>query len=168
MHLTKRDGCVAGIAAVITGVVLTVAQTNTSALIGPSTYSWALMKAKKTAVGEMRQVLKGPTATLEELEVHITDLNPGQASHPPHHHPNEELILLETGTVETLSNGKWVRLGPGSVILNGSESWHSLRNVGTEPAQYFVVNWRTPATDAIAARNPAGTPEMQQPSRSPR
>jgi XRE family transcriptional regulator, regulator of sulfur utilization len=98
--------------------------------------------------------MKAPTATLEELEVHITRLNAGQSSHPPHHHPNEELILLDQGIVETLSNGKWVRLEPGSVILNASESWHSLRSVGPGTAQYFVVNWRTPATDEIAARNP--------------
>lgn len=168
MKLTRRDGIVAGITAVITGSALTLAQMGSSGIIGPSTYSWSSMKANKTQVGEMRQVLKGPTATLEELEVHITDLNPGQASHPPHHHPNEELILLETGTVETLSKGHWVRLEPGSVIMNGSESWHSLRNVGAEPAQYFVVNWRTPATDAIAARNPSGAQEVQQPAGQPR
>ena len=155
LKLTKRDLAVASVAAGVTGGVFALAPAAT-AVIGPSTYPWTAMKAKETPVGEMRQVLKGPTATLEELEVHITDLNAGQASHPPHHHANEELILLERGTVETLSNGKWVRLEPGSVILNGSESWHSLRNVGSEQAQYFVVNWRTPATDAIAAKS---TPE---------
>lgn len=157
LKLTKRDLAVAAAAAGLTGGVFALAPAATG-IIGPSTYPWDAMRVNKTAVGEMRQVLKGPTATLEELEVHITALNAGQASHPPHHHANEELILLERGTVETLSEGKWVRLGPGSVILNGSEAWHSLRNVGTEPAQYFVVNWRTPATDAIAAKTPPDSP----------
>lgn len=153
LKLTRRDLAIAAAAAGVTGCVFALAPAATG-VIGASTYAWDAMKANKTPVGEVRQVLKGPTATLEELEVHITDLNAGQASHPPHHHANEELVLLERGTVETLSNGKWVRLGPGSVILNGSESWHSLRNVGSDQAQYFVVNWRTPATDAIAAKNP--------------
>ena len=154
MKLTKRELAIAATSVCLTGGVFALAQVATTGVIGASTYPWEAMQAKKTPVGEMRQVLKGPTATLEELELHITTLNPGQASHAPHHHANEELILLRQGTVETLSNGEWKRLGPGSVILNSSESSHSLRNVGQDPAQYFVVNWRTPATDAIAAKNP--------------
>lgn len=152
MHISRRDTIVALGAACLTGGVFVLAQTAAPGVLGASTFAWDSLKANKTPVGEVRQVLKAPTATLEELEVHITTLNAGQSSHPPHHHPNEELVLLQQGTVETLSKGKWVRLGPGSVILNGSESWHSLRNVGDQPAQYFVVNWRTPATDAIAAK----------------
>lgn len=151
LGLTKRDLAVAVAAAGLTGGVYALAQTATN-IIGASVYPWDAMKVNKTPVGESRQVMRGPTATLEELEVHITTLNAGQSSHPPHHHPNEELVLIDKGTVETLSNGQWRRLGPGSVIFNGSESWHSLRSVGDVPAQYFVVNWRTPATDAIAAK----------------
>lgn len=165
MKLTRRDLAVATLGAGLSGCVFALAPAVTG-VIGSSTYPWDAMKANKSPVGETRQVIKGPTATLEELEVHITDLNAGQSSHPPHHHANEELILLERGTVETLSRGKWVRLGPGSVVLNGSEDWHSFRNVGTDQAQYFVVNWRTPATDAIAARNPpdgTGTPPPVHP-----
>ena len=153
LKLTRRETAVGAIAAVATGSVFALAQAADPGIIGASVYPWEAMKMSKTPVGEVRQVIKGPTATLEQLELHITTLNPGASSHPPHHHPNEELILIREGTVETLSNGKWERLGPSSVIFNSSESWHSLRNVGTEPAQYFVVNWRSPATDEIAKKN---------------
>ena len=153
LKLTRRDMGVAAIAAAMTGTILALAQAAPSGIIGASVYSWDAMRVSRTPVGEFRQVLKGPTATLEQLEVHITTLDTGASSHPPHHHPNEELVLISKGTVETLSNGKWERIGPGSVIFNGSESWHSLRNVGSEAAQYFVVNWRSPATDVIAKEN---------------
>ena len=49
----------------------------------------------------------------KELELHVTTLNPGFASHPPHKHPNEELVILREGTVEALSGGVWKRAGAG-------------------------------------------------------
>src|SRR5947209_7065631 len=87
-------------------------------IIGASVFDWNTFKAQKTAVGEVRSVVKGPTATLDELEMHVTTLNPGKEPHPPHKHPNEELVLLDKGTVEALVNGEWKKVGPGSVIFN--------------------------------------------------
>jgi XRE family transcriptional regulator, regulator of sulfur utilization len=115
-------------------------------VIGESVYDWNSLKVQKTPIGETRAIVRGPTATLDELEMHATTLNPGQASHPPHKHPNEELVILDSGTVEALVNGEWKRLGPGSVIFNASNVLHALRNVGDTPAQYHVINWRTDKT----------------------
>jgi quercetin dioxygenase-like cupin family protein len=118
----------------------------TSAKLGPTVFDWAKMEVKATDVGALRSLVRQPTATLDELEMHITTLNPGLASHPPHHHPNEELVIVREGTVEVLSGGAWKRVGPGSVIFNASNSPHALRNVGATPATYHVINWKTPAT----------------------
>jgi hypothetical protein len=41
-----------------------------------------------------------------------------------------------------------VRLGPGSVIFNGSNELHGLRNVGQDQAIYHVINVQTAATPA--------------------
>jgi uncharacterized cupin superfamily protein len=73
--------------------------------------------------------------------MHVTTLNPGQTSHPPHRHVNEELIILREGQCETLSNGVWVKVSPGSVVFNASNVLHGFRNIGTEPATYHVINW---------------------------
>ena len=115
------------------------------AILGPATFDWNDMKPVATATGAVRSLYKGPTATLPELEMHVTTLNPGATSHPPHKHFNEELVIIRAGSVETLSNGKWVRLGPGSVIFNASNSLHGLRNVGSTAAVYHVINWSTRA-----------------------
>ncbi len=150
--LTKRDFCVAAITALVTtaalGAAAALAQEarehgSARTILGPATFDWKDMKAVATPTGEVRSLYKGPTATLPELEMHVTTLNPGTTSHPPHHHLNEELVIIREGTVETLSGGKWVRLGPGSVIFNASDSLHGLRNVGTTPAVYHVINWST-------------------------
>jgi quercetin dioxygenase-like cupin family protein len=74
----------------------------------------------------------------------VTTLNPGMASHPPHQHANEELVIIREGTVEALVQGEWKRVGPGSVIFNASNQLHGLRNVGTGPATYHVINWSSP------------------------
>jgi XRE family transcriptional regulator, regulator of sulfur utilization len=137
--LKTRDVIVAAIAAAATlGVVAIAAE---KPILGPATFDWDKMTVTKTDVGEIRNLVRQPTATLDELEMHITTLNPGLSSHPPHQHLNEELVIIKTGTVETLSGGKWVRLGAGSVIFNASNSPHALRNVGTTPATYHVINW---------------------------
>jgi quercetin dioxygenase-like cupin family protein len=109
-------------------------------------FDWNTFTVKPTAVGSTRSVVSAPTATLENLEIHITTLNPGQMPHPPHRHPNEELVLIDQGTVEAFNNGVWKRVGPGSIIFNASNEVHGLRNVGTTPAQYHVINVKTAAT----------------------
>ena len=117
---------------------------------------WDSVPAKKTDVGSLRQLVRAPTATLDELELHVTTLDPGQTSHAPHRHPNEELVIVREGTVEALVQGEWKRVGAGSVIFNASNQLHALRNVGAGPATYFVVNWSSPGAKRL--------PEAQVPA----
>ncbi|HWA96203.1 MAG TPA: cupin domain-containing protein [Terracidiphilus sp.] len=110
-------------------------------IMGPTVFLWQDMKVEKTNVGEVRHLCKAPTATLDQLEMHVSTLNPGLMSHQPHRHVNEELIIIREGECETLSDGKWVKVGPGSVVFNASNSLHAFRNIGTTPATYHVINW---------------------------
>jgi quercetin dioxygenase-like cupin family protein len=120
-------------------------------------FAWNSIAAKPTEVGQYRQFMRGRTATLDELEIHATTLNPGQSSHAPHKHPNEELVILASGKLEAMSNGKTRQLGPGSVIFNASNQMHSVRNVGDVPATYHVINWSSPGQgrDGAAGAKPA-------------
>jgi XRE family transcriptional regulator, regulator of sulfur utilization len=120
-------------------------------ILGPTVFKWDDMKVTKTSTGEVRSLVKQPTATVDELEMHITTLNPGVMSHPPHRHVNEELIIMDTGECETLSDGKWIKVGPGDVIFNASNSLHGFRNIGTTPATYHVINW-SPNKDIAASK----------------
>lgn len=107
-------------------------------------FEWTALEAKSTGTGARRDVMRTPTPTLDELEIHITTLNVGQVSHPPHQHPEEELLIVKEGTVETLQNGKASRLGPGSIIFHSSNDLHNIRNAGPTPATYHVVQWKVP------------------------
>jgi quercetin dioxygenase-like cupin family protein len=113
-------------------------------IMGSSIFDWTKLEVKKTAKGESRKVLQAPTATLDELECHITTLNPGQEAHPPHQHPDEELIIVKEGTVESLVNGELKIVGPGSVIFQAANQMHSIRNAGETPATYHVIKWNSP------------------------
>ena len=104
-------------------------------------FDWSAIPYKAASFGSGRQFFKGPTATLEQLDVHVTTLNPGQAPHPPHQHANEELIIVKEGTVEFLLNGAWKKTGAGSVIFVASNQLHGLRNPGPGPATYHVISW---------------------------
>jgi quercetin dioxygenase-like cupin family protein len=107
-------------------------------------WEWTSLEAKPTSIGSVRTVIRSPTPTLDELEIHITTLNPGEVSHPPHKHPEEELLIVKEGTVETLQDGVASRLGPGSIIFQASNEMHNIRNAGSTPATYHVIQWRVP------------------------
>ncbi len=144
--ITRRDLVVALIA--VTCTVGAFAVADELPVIGSSVFDWNAVPAKPTEVGSVRSFFKVRTPTLEQLEVHVTTLNPGKSPHPPHRHPNEEMLIIRQGTVEALVNGEWKQAGPGSVIFFASNQLHGLKNVGTEPAVYHVINFKTAATPA--------------------
>jgi XRE family transcriptional regulator, regulator of sulfur utilization len=141
--MTRRERGFA-LAALLLGIGLGTTVRSQADVQHSAVFDWTDMTASKTAVGEVRQVLRKPTATLDELEMHITTLNPGQTSHAPHRHPNEELIVIDEGTVEAFNNGAWKRIGKGSIIFNASNELHGIRNVGDSPTTYHVINWTSP------------------------
>jgi XRE family transcriptional regulator, regulator of sulfur utilization len=140
MGITRRDA-IAGLAVLPSAFSALAGAGENEKIMGPTVFNWNEMKPEKTPVGEVRHLCKSPTATVDQLEMHVTTLNPGLAPHPPHRHVNEELIIIREGDCETLSDGKWVKVGPGSVVFNASNSLHGFRNVGTTPATYHVINW---------------------------
>ena len=143
--MTRRDLCVALIAVsvTLTGVAATQPKAET---LGSQVFDWKDMVAKPNTTGEVRTVVRAPTVTLDELEIHITTLKPGLASHAPHQHPNEEMLIVRDGTVEALVNGQLKRVGPGSIIFQASNTLHNIKNVGDVPATYHVINWKSPLT----------------------
>jgi len=142
--ITRRDMVIALIA--VSATLCVVVAHSETPVMQSSAFDWNAISAKPTNVGSVRQFFKSPTATLDELECHVTTLNPGAQSHPPHKHPNEELVIVREGTVECLVNGEWKRVGPGSVIFNASNQLHAIRNAGTGPATYHVINWQSPGS----------------------
>lgn len=114
-------------------------------------FDWDKLEVKSSGVGERRDVARNPTATLEEFECHISTLNPGLPSHPPHRHPQEELIIIKEGSLDVHINGVDHRVGPGSLFFFASYDSHAVKNIGTVPATYYVFNFATAATKTTPA-----------------
>jgi XRE family transcriptional regulator, regulator of sulfur utilization len=144
--LSRRELMIALIATV--GTAGAFAAADRLPLIGSAVFDWNSVPVKSTEVGSVRSFFTVRTPTLEQLEVHVTTLDPGKSPHPPHRHPNEEMIIVRQGTVEALIDGAWKRVGPGSVIFFASNQLHGLKNVGTDQAVYHVINFKTAATPA--------------------
>jgi quercetin dioxygenase-like cupin family protein len=145
MSLTRRDVAVAVSTACVALALGSVAGTAPG-LLNSAVYDWKTMKAEPTASGEVRRVFRSRTATLDELECHVTTLKAGLPSHPPHAHANEEVLIVREGDVEVFYRNEWHPAGPGSVIFLTGTDPHGIRNAGATPATYHVLAWRPPGT----------------------
>ncbi len=117
--------------------------------LGSTVFNWPDLAVKTSPKGEGRFVADAPSPTLEKFEMHISTLNPGYASHPPHHHPQEEMLLLKEGSIETSINGKKQVAGPGDLVFFASHDVHNAVNTGQVPATYYVINFYTAATGTV-------------------
>ena len=140
--ITKRDFVAAAVAASVTLACVSLAD-DAGKPLDSTAWNWQDFTAKKTEVGERRDVVRRRTRTLDELEMHITTLNPHTASHPPHTHPNEEMLIVKDGTLQAHVNGKEIAVGAGAVLFFASMQPHAVQNTGDAPATYYVVNWAT-------------------------
>lgn len=125
---------------------LLAADTAPKPRLGSRVFPWEAFEVKPTASGLRRDVANHATKTLTVFESHITTLRPGQASHAPHRHPQEELIIVKEGQLEISINGAKQRAGAGSVFFYASIDAHAVRNVGDTAATYWVINLTTPET----------------------
>jgi XRE family transcriptional regulator, regulator of sulfur utilization len=155
---TRRDLAVAAFAAAFTFVCVTHAD-EAGSLLDSTAWQWLALTPKKTDVGERREVVRQATRTLDELEMHVTTLNPHAASHAPHTHPNEEMVIVKEGTLQAHVNGTEIVVPAGGVLFFASLQPHAVQNIGATPATYYVINWKSPGTSTkrIPAA-PSGAP----------
>jgi len=96
-------------------------------------------KVKDNGKSKSRAVLNGQTHSGFPIEMHITELNPGESPHPPHHHVHEEAMFIQRGELDVTVNGKTTRLTPGSLFYVFSNDEHGVKNPGPDKVQYFVT-----------------------------
>jgi quercetin dioxygenase-like cupin family protein len=121
-------------------------KTAPTAKLRSTVFDWMKLTATPTPNGERRDVLDGPTDTVDKLHVHITTLRPGTDSGAPRRHLQEEVIVVKEGLVEAHIDGRTQTAGPGSVFYFAANAVTRLRNAGDGPATYVVIYYYTPLT----------------------
>lgn len=118
-------------------------KTSATPLPGPNlVIDWPDLTVQKNAKGEVRQIFTAATARFQKIDLHATTLNPGETSHPPHVHPEAEIILVRTGDVEELIDGVPHTAKGGDLVLLTPGSPHNIKNTGATPAVYYALQWR--------------------------
>jgi quercetin dioxygenase-like cupin family protein len=86
-----------------------------------------------------RVYFNGPTAQLAALAAGLVTLEPGAEPHPPHRHPEEEIMIVGEGAGEFSINGIATPVQAGDALFAESNVLHGVRNTGqTRMTFYFI------------------------------
>jgi quercetin dioxygenase-like cupin family protein len=139
MSLSRRDFA-AALPVLLSGARLVAAQQGqTPGHLPSGVYVFADLPLRRTDTLEYRPIIQGQTIDACSFSVHESSLAPGSQPHPPHHHKGEEIFLILDGTLEVTINGTPSRVTRGSVAFIGSGDEHGIRNLGDQPAKYYVI-----------------------------
>jgi (S)-ureidoglycine aminohydrolase len=106
---------------------------------------WKDYVTKQTDKGQSRPIFDRPSSMFKRFDVHATTLNPGFASHLPHTHRAEEIILMIKGNGEMQIGEIFHRTSPGDVILLNSNIPHAIKNTSNAQCSYFAIQWHSNA-----------------------
>ena len=143
MHTTRRDQ-LAFLLPALAAITADSARSADAPTLKSVAYRFEDLPSRHNGQNISHAIFDGLTHTGFRIEAHETELGPGQEPHPPHHHANEEMMLICDGTLDFTVNGKTTRLGPGGLGFAGSNDEHGVKNPSTDTrARYFVIAFGT-------------------------
>ncbi|MFB9293044.1 cupin domain-containing protein [Persicitalea jodogahamensis] len=122
-------------------------------LIPADVYRWNEVPVTRNTHSQQRTFLEGTTPAFRHLKVHATTVPAGQAAHPGHAHPDEELIIVKAGQLTVTIAGKTETLKAGSVALILPDDFHGFENRGDQPVSYYIMRYEARAPDPKRAAN---------------
>ena len=137
MSLSRRD--LSMILPALAATLPVAALADDKKMLETQAFDYPDLPVKTNGQNHSRAVFDWQTHTGYPVELHMTELGPGQVPHAPHHHSHEEVMMLRKGVLDATYGGKTVHLTAGSVIYMASNVEHQWRNPGPEPAEYFVI-----------------------------
>lgn len=102
---------------------------------------WKQVPYKPHDKGGIRRIFDQSTVMCKRFEMHVTTLNPGLWSHPPHTHRAAEILLLIENTAQESIDGVLHPAEVGDVIFLESNAPHGIQNTGAKPCTYFAFQF---------------------------
>jgi len=81
----------------------------------------------------------GPTEQLAALASGLVTLEPGAQPHPPHRHPEEEIMIVGEGTGEFSLNGVSTQVKMGDMLFAEANVLHGVRNTGATRLTFYFI-----------------------------
>ncbi|GAC1466116.1 MAG: hypothetical protein NVSMB9_06350 [Isosphaeraceae bacterium] len=92
-------------------------------------------------MGKVGVYIQGNTPGSQNFVTGRFVLEPGQTPHAPHKHPEEEVMVIESGEGEIFCDGKTTKVGPGSVMYTTPDAPHGIVNKGQGKLVFYFVKW---------------------------
>lgn len=99
-------------------------------------------KTEKHPFGELTVFFDGKTGGLKSLVAGTLLLYPGQEPHPPHQHPEEEIMIVTEGQGTIVVGGKTYQVENGAIMFSEANKLHGVKNTGSQPFRFYYMKWR--------------------------
>jgi quercetin dioxygenase-like cupin family protein len=98
------------------------------------------LSAEGAAPGAKAYVhFNGPTEQLAALASGLVTLEPGAQPHPPHRHPEEEIMIVGEGSGEFFVNGVATQVKTGDMVFAEANVLHGVKNTGQARMTFYFV-----------------------------
>jgi quercetin dioxygenase-like cupin family protein len=91
--------------------------------------------------GDQRTFLEGPTQELKSLTVGSIVLKPGDEPHPPHRHPEEEIMLITSGRGTIFVEGKTAPVKTGDLMYSAGNHAHGIKAAADSELAFYYFKW---------------------------
>lgn len=92
--------------------------------------------------GDLRVYFDGRTDQLGAMTFGSLQLKPGMSPHPPHQHPEEEIMVVTEGSGEISVEGKVTKVAAGAAMYCGANKLHGIVNTGKTPLLFYYLKWK--------------------------
>jgi quercetin dioxygenase-like cupin family protein len=98
--------------------------------------------ASKENGQDLRVFFDGPTNQLHAMTAGNLRLMPGKSPHPPHQHPEEEILFITEGSGEVTIEDKPYKVSAGSAMYCQANKLHGITNTGSKPLLFYFCKWK--------------------------
>ena len=98
-------------------------------------------KLSKETFGDLRIYFDGPTDQLKSMAAGSLLLKPGMSPHPPHTHPEEEIMVITEGTGDISVERRITKVAAGSMMYCAAGHVHGIVNTGKVPLMFYFYKW---------------------------